>query len=130
MRRLRHPSLTLFMGVSLEHPHLCILTELCSRGSLFDIIHDEHAALTWPKCLIIALDVAKGMTYLHAHSPPILHRDLKSLNILVDQNWRGKVREGECILASDDRAVRPVSPSAHARCLSVASVTSVLVSGR
>lgn len=40
MRRLRHPCLTLFMGVSLEHPHLCILTELVSRGSLFDIIHD------------------------------------------------------------------------------------------
>ncbi len=92
MRRLRHPTLTLFMGVSLEHPHLCIVTECCSKGSLFDIIHDEHAALTWHKCLGIALDVARGMTYLHAHNPPILHRDLKSLNILVDENWRGKVR--------------------------------------
>jgi len=93
MRRLRHPTLTLFMGVSLEHPHLCIVTEIVARGSLFDIIHDEHAALTWPKCLGIALDVAKGLTYLHAHNPPILHRDLKSLNILVDENWRGKVAD-------------------------------------
>ena len=114
MRRLRHPSLTLFMGVSLEHPHLCILTELCSRGSLFDIIHDEHAALTWPKCLIIALDVAKGMTYLHAHSPPILHRDLKSLNILVDQNWRGKVRESTHAGLKRVVALSPITPP-HAR---------------
>lgn len=93
MRRLRHPTLTLFMGVSLEHPHLCIVTELVARGSLFDIIHDEHAALTWARCLGIAADVARGMTYLHAHSPPILHRDLKSLNILIDENWRGKVAD-------------------------------------
>jgi serine/threonine protein kinase len=93
MRRLRHPCLTLFMGVSLEHPHLCIVTEVVARGSLFDIIHDEHAALTWNKCLGIALDVARGMTYLHSFRPPILHRDLKSLNILVDENWRGKVAD-------------------------------------
>lgn len=46
MRRLRHPCLTLFMGVSLEHPHLCILTELVARGSLFDIIHDVRRTHT------------------------------------------------------------------------------------
>jgi len=77
MHRLRHPCLTLFMGVSLEHPHLCILTEFVARGSLFDIIHDDTSALSWSRCLGIALDVARGMCYLHAHSPPILHRDLK-----------------------------------------------------
>lgn len=83
LRRLRHPALTLFMGVSLEHPHLCIISEVVARGSLFDIIHDEHAPLTWVKCLNIALDVASGMVYLHACKPPVLHRDLKSLNVLV-----------------------------------------------
>ena len=38
-----------------------------------------------------ALDAAKGMLYLHAHSPPIIHRDLKSANLLVDKHWRVKV---------------------------------------
>src|SRR5207244_2806309 len=71
MRRLRHPSLTLFMGVSLEHPHLCIVTEFVNRGSLFDILHDEQSGITWQKALHIAVDVAQGMTYLHAHNPPI-----------------------------------------------------------
>lgn len=93
MRTLRHPTLTLFMGVCLEHPHLCIMTELVPRGSLFDIIQDPHSALTWIRCLGIALDVAQGMNYLHSHDPPILHRDLKSLNILVDNNWRAKVAD-------------------------------------
>ena len=42
-------------------------------------------------CLL--LDVCSGCAYLHAHSPPLIHRDLKSLNILVDENWRGKVAD-------------------------------------
>mmetsp|Transcript_4623 Transcript_4623/g.8855 ORF Transcript_4623/g.8855 Transcript_4623/m.8855 type:complete len:762 (+) Transcript_4623:30-2315(+) len=94
MRRLRHPCLTLFMGVSLEHPNLCIVTEIVSRGSLFDIIGDKCCGFAWSKALSIATDIARGMTYLHAMEPtPILHRDLKSLNILVDQNWKAKIAD-------------------------------------
>jgi serine/threonine-protein kinase CTR1 len=93
MRQLRHPNLTLFMGVSLEDPHLCIVTELVHRGSLFDIIHDEVAGpqMTWKKCLTIAHDVAQGMAYLHSADPIILHRDLKSLNILVNNAFEHRV---------------------------------------
>ncbi len=40
-----------------------------------------------------ALDAAKGMLYLHSRSPPILHRDLKSPNLLVDAHWRVKVSQ-------------------------------------
>lgn len=53
------PPVSLFLH-SLEQPYLCIVTEIVQRGSLFDIIHDEHNALTWPKCLSIATDVASG----------------------------------------------------------------------
>jgi serine/threonine protein kinase len=49
------------------------------------------AGITWKRALGIALDVAQGMSYLHGHKPPILHRDLKSLNILVADNWKAKV---------------------------------------
>ena len=38
------------------------------------------------------LDAAKGMLYLHSHKPAIIHRDLKSPNLLVDKHWRVKVR--------------------------------------
>jgi serine/threonine-protein kinase CTR1 len=77
----------------LEDPHLCIVTELVERGSLFDIMHDDVRGpqMTWRKCITIAHDTAQGVAYLHAHDPPILHRDLKSLNILVDAKWRAKV---------------------------------------
>lgn len=95
MRKLRHPSVTLFMGVCLDDPHLCILTELVGQGSLFDIMRDDtkSSQMTWPKAMQIIYDVAQGMAYLHGSKPPILHRDLKSLNILVTENWRGKVAD-------------------------------------
>ena len=91
MRRLRHPCLTLFMGVSLEQPYLCIVTELVNRGSLFDILQEESTGFTWRRALQIMTDIASGIAYLHSFSPPIIHRDLKSLNVLVTSNWRGKV---------------------------------------
>jgi hypothetical protein len=75
------------------------LAEYCSRGSLLDVLRAGHVSpqaaqqLTWMRRLSMALDAAKGMLCLHAHSPPILHRDLKSPNLLVDAAWRVKVRE-------------------------------------
>lgn len=44
-----------------------------------------------PPCLVQALDAATGMLYLHRMKPPIIHRDLKSPNLLVDEHYRTKV---------------------------------------
>lgn len=41
----------------------------------------------------MALDAAKGMNYLHTSDPPVIHRDLKSPNLLVDKHWRVKARQ-------------------------------------
>lgn len=64
------------------------------RGSLYRILHRPNSAqvLDERKRMRMALDVAKGMNYLHRSSPPIVHRDLKSPNLLVDKNWTVKVR--------------------------------------
>eukprot|EP00471_Norrisiella_sphaerica_P002510 CAMPEP_0184484532 /NCGR_PEP_ID=MMETSP0113_2-20130426/6237_1 /TAXON_ID=91329 /ORGANISM="Norrisiella sphaerica, Strain BC52" /LENGTH=779 /DNA_ID=CAMNT_0026865553 /DNA_START=165 /DNA_END=2504 /DNA_ORIENTATION=+ len=94
--RLRNQFITKFMGVCLEYPHLCIVTELVHRGSLFGLLHDEDAALTWPRRLRIASDLARGMNYLHNFNDAkdrIIHRDLKSLNVLITNEWRAKVAD-------------------------------------
>ena len=54
---------------------------------------DIMAELDWTKRLNMALDAAKGMLYLHSRSPVVLHRDLKSANLLVDKHWRAKVAD-------------------------------------
>ncbi|CAO2040709.1 unnamed protein product [Urochloa humidicola] len=87
MKRLRHPNVVLFMGAITRVPNLSIVTEFLPRGSLFRLIHRPNNQLDERKRLRMALDVARGMNYLHNCSPVIVHRDLKSPNLLVDKNW-------------------------------------------
>ncbi|RCV20969.1 hypothetical protein SETIT_4G101100v2 [Setaria italica] len=91
MRRLRHPNVVLFMGAVTRVPHLSIVTEFLPRGSLFRLIHRPNNQLDERRRLRMALDVARGMNYLHNCTPVIVHRDLKSPNLLVDKNWVVKV---------------------------------------
>ena len=49
--------------------------------------------LDWRRRLRLALDAAKGMHYLHTRQPPVLHRDLKSANLLVDKYWQAKIAD-------------------------------------
>ncbi|DBA69721.1 TPA: hypothetical protein ACH3X2_012649 [Trebouxia sp. C0005] len=97
MSAIRHPNVVLFMGVCLDPP--CMVTEFCARGSMFDVLAKARTSpllaqqLDWPKRVSMALDAAKGMLQLHSHKPPILHRDLKSPNLLVDKHWRVKIAD-------------------------------------
>ncbi|CAN4098287.1 unnamed protein product [Withania somnifera] len=91
MKRLRHPNVVLFMGAVTRSPHLSIVTEFLHRGSLYRLIHRPNNQLDERRRLRMALDAARGMNYLHNCSPMIVHRDLKSPNLLVDKNWVVKV---------------------------------------
>ncbi|CAI9267719.1 unnamed protein product [Lactuca saligna] len=91
MKKLRHPNILLFMGCVTSPPHLSIVTEFLPRGSLFRILQRNTTRLDWKRRLHMAMDIARGMNYLHHCKPPIIHRDLKSSNLLVDKNWTVKV---------------------------------------
>ncbi|CAN4127527.1 unnamed protein product [Withania somnifera] len=91
MKRLRHPNVLLFMGVVSSQEKLAIVTEYMPRGSLFKALHRNNQPLDLKRRLRMALDVARGMCYLHRRTPPIVHRDLKSSNLLVDKSWNVKV---------------------------------------
>uniref|UniRef100_A0A453CRW7 non-specific serine/threonine protein kinase n=1 Tax=Aegilops tauschii subsp. strangulata TaxID=200361 RepID=A0A453CRW7_AEGTS len=93
MKRVRHPNVVLFMGAVTKCPHLSIVTEYLPRGSLFRLISKASGGeiLDLRRRLRMALDVAKGINYLHCLNPPIVHWDLKTPNMLVDKNWSVKV---------------------------------------
>lgn len=95
MKRLRHPNIVLFMGAVTQPPNLSIVTEYLSRGSLYRLLHKPGAReiLDERRRLSMAYDVAKGMNYLHRRNPPIVHRDLKSPNLLVDRKYTVKVSD-------------------------------------
>ena len=81
MIKLRHPNLVLFMGACVEK-ELCIVTEFCYGDTVFNLLHEKiQVSLSFSQQIKIAKDTAQGMAFLHSSN--LLHRDLKSLNLLL-----------------------------------------------
>eukprot|EP00002_Diphylleia_rotans_P006346 TRINITY_DN1572_c0_g1_i7.p1 TRINITY_DN1572_c0_g1~~TRINITY_DN1572_c0_g1_i7.p1 ORF type:complete len:1163 (+),score=185.46 TRINITY_DN1572_c0_g1_i7:1196-4684(+) len=93
MIELRHPNLVLYMAACTTPPNLCIVLEFMQRGSLYDALHDEKIEIIPSMQISFLIDAAKGLQYLHLSSPPILHRDLKSPNLLLDGKWNCKISD-------------------------------------
>jgi serine/threonine protein kinase len=87
MAILRHPNVLQLFGCSLTAQAIWIVCELCSLGSLRQLLDDHDRELPMEFRLKIALQVAEGMMYLHNQDPPIIHRDLKSHNIMVHETF-------------------------------------------
>ena len=81
----------LFVGACTDKGHVMIVTEYCHGGSLFSLLHEKRSiSISNKQKFKLALDIAKGMNYLHTSgAEPILHRDLKSLNLLVQEPVSG-----------------------------------------
>lgn len=92
LSQLHHSSILRFVAACTTPPHLCIVTELVPQGSLSAILHNPRNKIEWKTVVSMALETAEGMAYLHGHEPPIVHRDLKSENLLID-NWHVKVAD-------------------------------------
>lgn len=65
--------------------------EHMQMGSLYDLLHNDSMILEGELLLPILQDIARGIRFLHAASPQIIHGDLKSANVLVDNRFKAKV---------------------------------------
>ncbi|EGC29254.1 hypothetical protein DICPUDRAFT_159186 [Dictyostelium purpureum] len=93
MKNLRHPNVIQFLGSCTISPDICICTEYMERGSLYSILHDPSIIISWELVKRMMTDAAKGIIYLHGSNPVILHRDLKSHNLLVEEDFKVKVAD-------------------------------------
>ncbi|KAH6791257.1 Protein kinase superfamily protein [Perilla frutescens var. frutescens] len=95
LARLHHRNLVNLVGYCVEKGQRMLVYEYMSNGSLENLLYnDEKQVLTWEDRLQIALDISHGIEYLHDGAvPPVIHRDLKSANILLDRFMRAKVAD-------------------------------------
>ncbi|KAH7430530.1 hypothetical protein KP509_08G002700 [Ceratopteris richardii] len=91
MRKVRHKNVVQFIGACTKSSQFCIVTEFMAGGSLHDYVHRRNRVVKLPMLLRAALDISKGMDYLHQNN--IIHRDLKSANLLLDDNEVVKVAD-------------------------------------
>jgi hypothetical protein len=82
LRRARHPNLCRLYASSTDGPRKCLVLELMEGGAL-DKRLIAQPLLGWQQRVSIALDTCRGLDYLHSLSPPMIHRDIKSQNILL-----------------------------------------------
>ncbi|KAE9050232.1 hypothetical protein PR001_g2570 [Phytophthora rubi] len=102
MGYLKHERIVEFIGVAWDSlRNLSAVTEYMERGDLRDVLHTlKHQgsnldrALTWQgKKLTIALHIAEGLAYMHSLNPKVIHRDLKSKNVLLNNEYEAKLSD-------------------------------------
>ncbi|CAO2818023.1 unnamed protein product [Amaranthus hypochondriacus] len=93
LARVRHPNVVRLVGCCLEVEVPLLVYEFISNGTLYDHIHNKNGGswYSWNNCLRIAMDSANALAYIH--SIPIIHRDIKSSNILLDDCYMAKVSD-------------------------------------
>ncbi|CAL5369755.1 unnamed protein product [Camellia sinensis] len=93
--RLHHRNLVNLVGYCVDKGQHMLIYEFMSNGSLARLLYSqEERVLSWEERLQIALDISHGIEYLHDGAvPPVIHRDLKSANILLDRSMRAKVAD-------------------------------------
>ncbi|KAK8448029.1 hypothetical protein SEVIR_8G202832v4 [Setaria viridis] len=107
LSQINHKNIVKLVGCCLEVEVPMLVYEFIPKGTLFELIHGKNQALqiSFSTLLRIAHEAAEGLNFLHSYaSPPIIHGDVKTANILLDENYMAKVSDfGASILAPSDK---------------------------
>ncbi|KAJ1272085.1 hypothetical protein BS78_06G175700 [Paspalum vaginatum] len=108
LSRLNHAHLLNLLGYCEDGSERLLVYEFMAHGSLYQHLHGKDPnlkkRLNWAKRVTIAVQAAKGIEYLHGYAcPPVIHRDIKSSNILIDEDHNARVADfGLSILGPAD----------------------------
>ncbi|MBA0811499.1 hypothetical protein Gohar_003394, partial [Gossypium harknessii] len=94
--KIQHQNIVSLLGYCIHGESKLLVYEMMQNGSLESQLHGltRGSALTWQLRMKIAIDVARALEYLHEHcNPPVIHRDIKSSNILLDSDFNAKLSD-------------------------------------
>lgn len=101
LSRVQHPRLVNLLGFSSDslNDNKLIVVEFMPNGSLYEILHSSSTSRPpgWTRRVRFAVQIAKAVQVLHSANPPVIHRDIKSSNVLIDE--KGNARLGDFGLA-------------------------------
>ncbi|KAK4439150.1 Serine/threonine-protein kinase-like protein [Sesamum alatum] len=94
LSRVYHPRLVNLLGFAIDpNQRKLIVVEYMPNGSLYDVLHGSGKPPGWVKRTRFALQVARGVQFLHSSNPPVIHRDIKSSNILIDSKFNSRISD-------------------------------------
>ncbi|XP_073126295.1 serine/threonine-protein kinase-like protein At3g51990 [Henckelia pumila] len=89
-----------------------LVVEFMSNGTLYDVLHLNSKPLNWGRRIKLALQTAKAIDTLHSLNPPVIHRDIKSANVLIDRNFNARLGDfGLALRCVDDFRLRSTPPA-------------------
>ncbi|TMW92476.1 hypothetical protein EJD97_012999 [Solanum chilense] len=111
---LKHEHFVTLLGYCLEANNRILVYESATMGTLHDVLHGKEGVenaesglvLTWNQRVKIACAVASGLEYLHKHDEPIIHRDIRSSNVLVFNDFTAKVADFDLTNQSSEDSTR------------------------
>lgn len=111
LSKIHSPRLVNLIGFTPKFPHLqqqrhqrLLVVEFMPNGTLYDYLHSNPRPPTWPRRLRLALQTSKALLTLHSARPPVIHRDVKSANILIDRSFNARLGDFGLALRLDDAA--------------------------
>lgn len=114
LSRLNHAHLLNLLGYCEEGGERLLVYEFMAHGSLYRHLHgnepNSKERLDWIRRVTIAVQAARGIEYLHGYAcPPVIHRDIKSSNILIDEEHNARVSDFGLSLLGPTDSSSPLS---------------------
>ncbi|GAV89264.1 Pkinase_Tyr domain-containing protein [Cephalotus follicularis] len=114
LSKIQSPRLVNLLGFTNDTKDRLLVVEFMCNGTLYDILHSNPRPPNWGRRIRLALQIAKAIDILHSQNPPIIHRDVKSANVLIDGNFNARLGDFGLALrcgVDDDYRLRSTPPA-------------------
>ncbi|KAL1362512.1 hypothetical protein HN51_010764 [Arachis hypogaea] len=120
LSKIQSPRLVNLVGFTNDSQDRLLVVEFMSNGTLYDVLHssssnnnNNNKLPNWGRRVRLALQTAKAIDTLHSSTPPVIHRDIKSANVLIDRNFNARLGDfGLALMCHvDDYRLRSTPPA-------------------